>query len=74
MKYTIDYTQDERGRWSAGVRESGDILVKRMPSRLTIEDTVADVYDAVGDDAELEVGDVREYPGIGLFGVGEATP
>lgn len=69
MKYTIDYTQDERGRWSAHVRKpdgDGEASV-HMPSRLSIEDCVGDVYDIVGDDAELEVGDVREYPGLGLF-------
>jgi hypothetical protein len=69
MRYTVDYTQDENGRWRSHTRPTdGTRWIETSPPRLTIEDCVADVYDSVGDDAELEVGDVREHPAHGLFG------
>lgn len=79
MKYTIDYTQDEQGRWSARIRGGGNCdgtcrlaggcqphAGEHTPPRLTVEDCVGDVYDAIGDDVELEVGTVTEWPGLGL--------
>lgn len=60
-KYTVDYTQDETGRWSAKPR-GGDAVT---PPRETLEDCVGDVFDFAGD-AVIEVGDVREWPGLGL--------
>lgn len=70
MKYTIDYTQDAEGKWSGWIRETGEATYDRN----TIEDCVGDVYDLVGDDAELEVGDVREHPAHGLFGQDAFAP
>ena len=75
--YTVDYTQDETGRWTArahhvyGQTASGARVVGmsyRTASRLTLEDTVSAVYTALPDDAVLQVGTVREHPDHGLFG------
>jgi hypothetical protein len=75
MTYIVDYTQDETGKWTAAYRElrgrtrEGNAVVGmsfHMRPRADFVDCVSDVYDAVGDDATLEVGDVREWPGLGL--------